>query len=181
MKLRIMETTYGDNTFWVEYRLNNKYFGYEILEKSDLDKIPNTITEKELIQLFQQENYTDEAIKNMMNDKNLVQKESHLESVKKYLEIEYDKPEILAKLSSKPHVSVCGENLEYLIEECRQSDNEMWYIDKDMFKSKEEKDEFINEISSFVSKLNLENYVVFNIDNYNVITIFGGILTKFLF
>lgn len=140
--MNIMGTTFGDNTCWLEYKVNEK-LGYEILEN---------ITED-----------GEELIKKMIENGRLSRE----------------------KLIGKKCISECGKYLGEIIEECRQSDNEMWFVEFDELKEElsvcdDEVEGFISKLEEEVIKLGLENYITFYEDG-TAITVYGGVIAKFLF
>ena len=90
------------------------------------------------------------------------------------------------KLINKPSINVCSKYLAKIIEECRQSDNEMWFVEyEDLEKelNTTEKDiieKFLIDLQEEVVKLGLNNYITFGEDGCEI-TVYGGIITKFLF
>lgn len=81
----------------------------------------------------------------------------------------------IEKMINKNHVSVCSNYLAEIIENCRQSENEMWFVEDEEI-SKEE----IEKIEEEVSQLGLDGYITFNEDGC-AITVYGGVITQFLF
>lgn len=93
--------------------------------------------------------------------------------------------EIYNKLITKKNIKECGEYLASIIEECRQSENEMWFVEyEDLNKfigyNKEKQAEFLEELEKEVSELKIEEYIIFH-EGRIVITVYGGVITKFLF
>ena len=62
-----------------------------------------------------------------------------------------------------------------IIEECRESENEMWFVEEDEITEEE-----AMKISDEVERLGIEDYVRFYEDGC-AITIYGGVITRFLF
>ena len=135
---RIMDTTYEDNTSWIEYRVNDK-FGYEIIDgeeqehnKEQIEKVFNGI----------------EPINDM--------------------------------LANKKSINKCSDFLRTIIEECRQSDNEMWFVEYEDLEDIEDKEKFLLGIEDEVMMLGLQDYIRFHEDEA-AITVYGGVITQFLF
>lgn len=84
----------------------------------------------------------------------------------------------IKKLIQKPNVEICSEQLKRLVYECLQSENEMWYVD-------EEDMEYygynLDALEDEIDKLNISQYIEINEDDCDIITVYGGIITKFLF
>lgn len=140
--MNIMGAMFGDNTYWLEYKVNEK-LGYEILEN---------ITED------------GEELINKMVENGKISRE---------------------KLIGKKCISECSKYLEEIIEECRQSDNEMLFVEFDELKEElsacdDEIEGFIGKLEEEVIRLGLENYITFYEDG-TAITVYGGVITKFLF
>ena len=130
---RIMETTYENGTYWIEYTTDGQY-GYELNTRFK----PGD--EKKLQELI--------------------------------IAGEYN----VDKMECKPSIGACSERLGGYIKECLESENEMWFVENDEEISQEE----ILEIAKEVEKLGLEQYVTFYKDDCKI-TIYGGIITEFLF
>ena len=135
---RIMDTTYEDNTSWIEYRVNDS-FGYEIIDgeeqehnKEQIEKVFNGI----------------EPINDM--------------------------------LANKKSINKCSDFLRTIIEECRQSDNEMWFVEYEDLEDIENKEEFILKLDDEIFELELGDYITINEDGV-AITVYGGVITQFLF
>lgn len=80
-------------------------------------------------------------------------------------------------LFNKKELSSCSEDLRDLIESCYQSENEMWFVEYDDI---ELVDYNLIALMEEVEDLKLSNYFEFdNGDAY--ITVFGGVITEFLF
>ena len=141
--LDILDTTYEDNTQWVEYCINGKY-GYEI--ESNISGSDMILIEKK---------YND-----IRNKKNLIEKKN---------------------------IDECSMYLHRLIEECRQSENEMLYIEYediesffDMCKSIEDIENAILGLKKEIHNLKIYDYIVFD-ENDCLITVYGDVITRFLF
>lgn len=124
---RIMETTYEDETSWVEYTVNDRY-AYEIIEGTDEDEV-----------------------------------------MTKFLNLEP------TKLENKIKLKECSELMQDIVEECRGSENEMWFVDEDEISEKE-----VEELEKEITALGLEGYITTWEDGC-AITVYGGALTKFIF
>lgn len=138
----IMETSYDDNSNWIEYIIGDRY-GYELdyVAKEGMEEI----TEKAY--------NTNEKLNHLAID--------------------------------KPLIDVCSKFLKEIIEECRQSENEMWFIeDGDLQEhyniEEEEQEKFIEKIIDEAEKLGVGEYITCYEDGA-LITVYGGIITKFLF
>lgn len=112
--------------------------------------------------------------------------EDYEEGDEKELEKEINDDEITYNgMIDKKYISVCSEYLAGIIEECRQSDNEMWYIEyeelqEELSVCKDEVDNFIVKLQDEVNRLDIQEYITFYEDGC-VITVYGGVITKFLF
>lgn len=89
-------------------------------------------------------------------------------------------PKILSELVSKPLISTCSDYLELLVEECRQSENEMWFVDYEDMEDLEVTQEMLDSLAEEVAGKDLSLYVVVDDKEYAV-TVYGGTITKFLF
>lgn len=85
----------------------------------------------------------------------------------------------MERLINKPHVNVCSEYLGRLIEKTRQSDNEMCFVEYEDI-DPNQLDELISNLEKEVEKLGIEDYVTFYEDGCPI-TVYGGVITKFLF
>ena len=137
----IMETSYGDGSCWVEYRVGDK-LGYLLSE---------TNTEKDSF----------DGLSDELNE--------------------------LAKdqLINKPDISSCGEFLSGIIEECRQSDNEMWFVETEDLEDihsidTDKQEKFLEDLEKDIEGYGLSEYIKVNDDGIPV-TVYGGVITKFLF
>ena len=88
----VMETSYEDGTYWIEYSVDGK-LGYEIVDSN------YEMNEEELKETYQ-EKYNSDS-------------------------------EINSSLAKKHNVKDCSSQLAELIESCRQSENEMWFVEED--------------------------------------------------
>lgn len=148
----IMETSYEDGSYWVEYSVEGK-LGYEIITPNEKDDFNNG----------------DEGYYNGV--------------FKECLERAYNTIEALNKTATEKFYNVCcGEYLSELIENCRQSDNEMWFVEYDELKEDVEdgKIKSTEELIDVVGILGLNEYIKFDEDDC-AITIYGGVITKLLF
>lgn len=80
----------------------------------------------------------------------------------------------LVNLVKKRKISTILPELAELIEKCRQSDNDMWFVEEEDID-----DVTLEKIEAEVERLELEEYIEFG--NDAAITIYGGIITRFLF
>ena len=89
-------------------------------------------------------------------------------------------------LVEKINIENCSIYLAEIIENCRQSDNEMWFVEfedlEEVVGTTEEDviENFLLELQEETIKLGIEDYVNFNEDDC-AITVYGGVITKFLF
>ena len=135
---RIMDTTYEDNTTWIEYRVNDS-FGYEIIDGEEQE-------------------HSKEQIEKVFNG---------IESINDML-------------ANKKSINKCSDFLRTIIEECRQSDNEMWFVEYEDLEDIEDKEKFLLAIEDEVMMLGLQDYIKFYEDEA-AITVYGGVITQFLF
>lgn len=89
------------------------------------------------------------------------------------------------QICNKPNLNICSNYLAEIIEECRQSENEMWFVeweDLEEILSNDEGDikSFLAILKDEVEKLELSDYIKFEEDGV-AITVYGGVITKFLF
>lgn len=83
----------------------------------------------------------------------------------------------LVEAVGKPSLEACSEYMAELIKNCRQSDNEMWFVE---YEELEEEGFDLEALENEAEKLGLSFY--FEFDNGDcAIAVFGGIITKFLF
>lgn len=86
-------------------------------------------------------------------------------------------------LVNKPVIDICSDFLKNIIEECRESENEMWFVeqtDLNDFVHFDEQEQFLKELQEEVQSLGLEEYITFFEDDA-VVTVYGGVITRFLF
>lgn len=104
--------------------------------------------------------------------------------IKPLEEIYNDNKKLKDDFINKKNISDCDIYLVRLIEECRQSDNEMWFLEyediNEFFKGCQSIKNQINIIQQEVDRLGLNNYIRFFEDDC-LITVYGDIITKFLF
>ena len=84
--------------------------------------------------------------------------------------------DLYGEIAYKPHISICSPYLAEIIEDCRSSENDMWYVDEGEMPENISKEELEKEID----RLGLWNYVSVDYDGCDVV-VFGGIITKFRF
>jgi hypothetical protein len=75
--------------------------------------------------------------------------------------------------AKKIDVNSLDNDLKYMIEECRCSEDDMFFMDY------EDLEQDIDYIKDKVLELGLSDYITF--EEYNVITVYGSVITKFLF
>lgn len=82
----------------------------------------------------------------------------------------------------KPKVTVCSDSLQNLLDECRGSDNEMWFVEKDEMTEDEvlKIQEEVTRLDDEYENLELWECITFGEDGA-AITVYGGSCTKFLF
>ena len=88
------------------------------------------------------------------------------------------------QISNKPNLNICSNYLAEIIEECRQSENEMWFVEWKDLEEILSSDEsyiksFLDVLKDEVVKLELSDYIKFEEDG-GAITVYGGVITKFL-
>ena len=182
--LRVMETSYEDGSYWIEYMVNGLY-GYEIVY--GIDKLKRTVSDDEIIEKIKSDYSDNDVIERLINSKSAIEEEAILENARRYYENLFNTDvELNKKVTSKPYLSVCGDDLKDYIEECRQSENEMWYItsedlEEEFGDNQEAKDKYIEKIQEEVEKLGVNEYIEFYQDDYDVVVFYGGIITQFLF
>lgn len=113
--------------------------------------------------------------------------EDYEEGDEEELEKEINKDEVTYNgMLDKKHISQCSDFLEEIIEECRQSDNEMWFVEfRDLEKElktdeKDIIDNFLLKLQKEVHDLGIKDYITFY-EGEIAITVYGGVITKFLF
>lgn len=90
------------------------------------------------------------------------------------------------KLTEKMDITSCSKYLAEIIEKCRRSENEMYFVEFDELEedldTKEEDiiDNFLFELQEEVEKLKIDEYITFK-DEDCAIIVWGGAITKFLF
>ena len=181
---RVMETSYEDGSYWIEYMVNGAW-GYEIVY--GIDKLKRTVSDDEIIEKIKSDYSDNDVIERLINSKSAIEEEAILENARRYYENLFNTDvELNKKVTSKPYLSVCGDDLKDYIEECRQSENEMWYItsedlEEEFGDNQEAKDNYIKKIQEEVEKLGVNEYIEFYQDDYDVVVFYGGIITQFLF
>lgn len=89
------------------------------------------------------------------------------------------------RLVKKMDISCTSNYLRDLIESCKDSDCDMWFVDslEDIpGKNNSDKLELICELENEVKKLGLQEYIDITLEeNETLVTVYGGIITKFLF
>lgn len=187
---RIMETTYEDGSYWIEYIVNGK-FGYEIVY--NIEDLEKNISEEEVIELLKEEysSFSQEIIDRFTGSKEAVERWTErwtpIFNAKKYYENLFNSDiELNKRLTSKLKISVCSDTLRGLIEDCRQSDNEMWYIDQDFLKEEFGDDKkaqklYTDKIQEEVNSLGVQEYFQFDFYDSDALIVYGGAITQFLF
>ena len=91
---------------------------------------------------------------------------------------EQEKIELTAKrLHEKLDINQCSEKLRELINECRYSDNDMWFVEEGEIEPEE-----LEAISEEIANLPEDLQEYFEIESWGVeLTIYGGVITEFLF
>lgn len=139
---QIMDTSYEDGSCWIEYLLDEMFYGF-----IHSDDISDDLEELE---------------------------EGMEEEVQGWIDCEKINP---ANLFMKRTIDSILPELAKLIEECRQSDNDMWFVE---YEDVEEQNLDVEKIEKEVERLGLEGYVTFD-ENDCAITVYGGVITQFLF
>lgn len=78
-------------------------------------------------------------------------------------------------ISKRIKISECSELLAEIIEECRQSENQMWFVEFGTMKLGN-----VKRIKEEVKKLGLEDCITFLEDDC-LITVYGGVLDEIIF
>lgn len=156
--LRVMETSYEDGSYWIEYMVNELY-GYEIVY--DIQNIEQIKSDKEII-------------KRIDNARIYYQRLFNTDT------------ELNKKLTSKRKLSSCDSELKHYISECLESENEMWYIteedlEEEFGNNQEAKDNYIKKIQEEAKKVGVSEYVEVYENSDDVVVFYGGIITQFLF
>lgn len=89
------------------------------------------------------------------------------------------------KLMNKKLIHQCSNLLGGIIEQCRQSDNDMWFVELEDLQEEISIDNgiqenFLDEFNIEIEKLGLKDYVKIHEDDC-AITVYGGVITQFLF
>lgn len=89
------------------------------------------------------------------------------------------------QLTGKPDISSCGEFLAGIIEDCRQSDNEMWFVETEDLEDvhcidPENQEKFLEDLEEDIKRLGLSEYIRVK-EDCNAVTVYGGVITMFLF
>ena len=182
--LRVMETSYEDGSYWIEYMVNGAW-GYEIVY--GIDKLKRTVSDDEIIEKIKSDYSDNDVIERLINSKSAIEEEAILENARRYYENLFNTDvELNKKVTSKPYLSVCGDDLKDYIEECRQSENEMWYItsedlEEEFGDNQEAKDNYIKKIQEEAKKIGVSEYVEVYENSDDVVVFYGGIITQFLF
>lgn len=91
----------------------------------------------------------------------------------------------IVDIIGKPNLSVCSKITQELIENCLESENEMWFVEQDEIDEyietyEKTQSELIEEIETDINQFELSDYIKFNEDGC-IVTVYGGIITKFEF
>lgn len=183
---RVMETSYEDGSYWIEYNVNGAW-GYEIVY--NIEKLPKVVSDDEVIKKLMDDNlsHNSDIIEHLISSELVTGEETKLENARIYYQELFNTDiELNKKLTSKPYLSVCDDNLKDYIEECRQSENEMWYITKEDLEeefgdNQEAINNYIEKLQEETQKLGLEEYIHFYEDYYDIVVFYGGVITQFLF
>lgn len=89
-------------------------------------------------------------------------------------------------LTDKIRISVCSDYLKELIENCRQSDNEMWFVTKEDLdeiygNDNDVKEKMLLNLALEIKNLKLEESIEIKEDDEDVIVVYGGVITDVLF
>lgn len=86
-------------------------------------------------------------------------------------------------IETKPILEeACSPYLASIIKDCLQSENEMWFVefDDEEFDELNQDENFLPNLELEVKKLGLDDYIKFGEDECHI-TVYGGVITKFLF
>lgn len=86
-------------------------------------------------------------------------------------------------VETKPNLKeACSPYLASIIMDCLQSENEMWFVEDDDEEFNElcEDENFLPDLYAEVQRLGLDDYIRFGEDGCHI-TVYGGIITRFLF
>ena len=183
---RVMETSYENGSYWIEYNVNGAW-GYEIVY--NIEKLPKVVSDDEVIKKLMDDNlsHNSDIIEHLISSELATGEETKLENARIYYQELFNTDiELNKKLTSKPYLSVCDDNLKDYIEECRQSENEMWYIteedlEEEFGDNQEAKDNYIKKIQEEAKKIGVSEYVEVYENSDDVVVFYGGIITQFLF
>ena len=156
--LRVMETSYEDGSYWIEYMVNGLY-GYEIIY--DIQNIEQIKSDKEII-------------KRIDNARIYYQRLFNTDT------------ELNKKLTSKRKLSSCDSELKHYISECLESENEMWYIteedlEEEFGNNQEAINNYIEKLQEEAKRVGVDEYVEVYENSDDVVVFYGGIITQFLF
>lgn len=156
--LRVMETSYENGSYWIEYMVNGLY-GYEIIY--DIQNIEQIKSDKEII-------------KRIDNARIYYQRLFNTDT------------ELNKKLTSKRKLSSCDSELKHYISECLESENEMWYIteedlEEEFGNNQEAINNYIEKLQEEAKRLGVDEYVEVYENSDDVVVFYGGIITQFLF
>ena len=156
--LRVMETSYENGSYWIEYNVNGLY-GYEIVY--DIQNIEQIKSDKEII-------------KRIDNARIYYQRLFNTDT------------ELNKKLTSKRKLSSCDSELKHYISECLESENEMWYIteedlEEEFGNNQEAINNYIEKLQEEAKRLGVDEYVEVYENSDDVVVFYGGIITQFLF
>lgn len=88
---------------------------------------------------------------------------------------------LLNRCLGKPYYKdVCSEYLAMLIEECLQSQDEMWYVDYEDMEELEVTQEMLEDLKRETGRLGIRDHISIDDSEYAV-CLYGGVITKFLF
>lgn len=93
--------------------------------------------------------------------------------------------ELNSKAINKSSIDVCSKFLKEIIEECLGSENEMWFVEYEDLQEhynieEKQQDKFLEKIEEETIKLGISEDITFGEDGA-AITVYGGVITKFLF
>ena len=91
--------------------------------------------------------------------------------------------EALDYVINKHSITECSDYLQSIIESCRQSDNDMWFVefdDEEYLENLKTNESFVNDLKNEIKKLNLEDEIVMGEDECHI-TVYGGVITHFIF
>ncbi|WP_315074443.1 hypothetical protein [uncultured Clostridium sp.] len=87
------------------------------------------------------------------------------------------------KLTNKNIIDVCSSYLQYIINKCLESEEEMYFVEAESLNGlipEDEQASFLDTLIEEVVNLKIKDFIKFDEDGF-AITVYGGVLTQFLF